>query len=506
LIALALPRRIGLRTRLAKPDLALAVLAFVVPVVVYLPAVIHSYGLSDDYFLLADAQGLPAPDPAVGIPEGGIAGGRPVGTAIYDLTFGAAGSIDGLWLIRLWGVIGIGGLSALVFWLTRKAGLARPIALTAAVGCALLPAFVESAAWATAAAFPWVCLVSGLAGTLVTTSRSARRDIAAVALLVVGLLTYQPAAMFLWCVVAIRIVGSPLSLADQWQTMRRALLVMAIAIAIFALVVEVGVHLSHQGLSDRTHPLSPADLPYKGYWFLTRYVGTGARPFLVSDTSPLRTAMIGLPVLAVTAAGLWLRARGSQRQRLLHLGLVALTIPLTVLPNLVAAENRLDFRIVISLGPLMFILFVLAAATLIDQVHGPRWPAALRATLFAVTLMAGVVSARNVLSDSVIHPATTKEAFMRGALTTSDGRPSAIFVYVPRNGWASPQRLGLWSARSDLESGWVAVPEVRLILAEEHRPYASDVQVHEIHTAGRRLPPGARLIDTRPLQQMLAHP
>jgi hypothetical protein len=73
------------------------------------------------------------------------------------------------------------------------------------------------------------------------------------------------------------------------------------------------------------------------------------------------------------------------------------------------------------------------------------------AGLIALALVAGVVSARRLLSENFIRPGTTKDAYLRGQLDRIGTRPAAIDVYIPRTGWSDFPRLGLLSQRSDVE-------------------------------------------------------
>lgn len=478
--------------------------AFVVPVLACLPVVIHRYGYSDDYRVLTSVLGLESSGTDVWIGQG-----RPGLAAGYQVFFGAAGGIDGLWLVRLWAVAGIGGLSVFIAWLLAREGLPRLTAVATGIGCALLPTFVESAGWAAAASFPWVCLLSGAAGVLLTTRPSRRRTTLATALFVAAFLSYQPAAMFLWCVVAVRLVVPPRPLLEQWREVRRALAVTVVGVGLAVLILELWLRIGGLSLSDRAQAVTLGGLPAKLAWFASRLVVTGARPFLVSSPSAAQAAVVAGPLLLVTAAGLLARAPGGPRERVARLALVGVTVPMAALPNLAVAQNDFDFRLVSSLSPLMLILLVVAVSTLLDAATRPALRTVARTALLAAMVVAGVVSARSQLDNSYIHPAATKDAFFRHALAAAGPSPAPIDVLVPATGWSSFRNLGLLSMRSDLQGdlngGEVAPSEVRLILAEQKRPYARAVPVLEVRDASQ-VKRGALLVDTRALQRRLLDP
>src|SRR5207237_2933198 len=129
-------------------------------------------------------------------------------------------------------------------------------------GCALLPPFVECAGWASAAAFPWVCLLSGAAGLIViTTSRRQWLAVAvAVGLLVVAFLTYQPAAMFMWVVVGVAMATSNGS-AEMAMLLRRGALVTGVGLTVSAAVALLFVTLAGSELSARVSFVQPQDWP-----------------------------------------------------------------------------------------------------------------------------------------------------------------------------------------------------------------------------------------------------
>ncbi len=475
--------------------------AFFLPFVAYLPAIFGRYGFSDDYPILAGAVGLGGP----GLWDDEISQGRPLGRVVYQVSFSVADTIGGLSGVRLWGVLGLSLLCVAGVWLLLCYDVPLPLAVATAGAAAFLPSSAELVAWATTAPFLWVCLISGAAGVLVVRARSLKSYAVAVGLVTVSLLIYQPCAMFLWCVIGVVAAAGRLSPPDHWRLVRNGALVTVTALLSAAVCVLTTATLSGVSLSSRSNLVTtPAELLDKVEWLVTRLIVTGARPFAISSPSSVQAAVLAGPVLAVIVVGLFLRFPGPARARALSLVLVAITVGMSVLPNVVVAENQFDFRIVACLAPLMLVLLVLALETIIEVVLPSRRLAQWITVGVAAALAGwGFTVARSVVNDHFVRPGEAVHEYFRQQLAHVSREPSTVTIYVPSSGWEGPDDLGVLSTRSDLQHGWVAVPLARLVLRELGRSYAQRIAMREVHEIPRARNQSDVLLDTRPFQAQL---
>lgn len=180
---------------------------------------------------------------------------------------------------------------------------------------------------------------------------------------------------------------------------------------------------------------------------------------------------------------------------------LALIIPLAVLPNLVTAENQIDFRVLAAVAPVMLLYLLAAVGALADRARARLPVNVLAVAAWMVVAIAAVAAVSNVRT-LFTRPATVEEAYFRAALSQLD--PDAVDrvqVVVPSQGWRTRQRLGIFSVRSDLTHEWVPVPLVTLTLADRGvRWPASKVFVVDHPTPAT---PRVLTVDTTPLQSRL---
>lgn len=465
---------------------------------VYAQAYLRDYAWGDDYLVLASATGRGGPS----IVDHVIAGGRPLLAPILLLSFGLAQSIDGLWLLRLCGTFGVAlcGLVALAA-LTRS-GLDRRLALPTSLAVCLLPTFHGPAAWATPWEVGYVAALAGAAGLLIVdaTSRPARQHrkllLAGLALMV-SFLVYQPATMFVWFPIAADLVTP----RTEWSVARRRLIrqiaSVATPVAVAAIVAASVVAVTAVQPLQRTALLTPPALLEKATWFLTRLVVTGARPFVASKPTAVEAAVTALPLLALMASGLFLRARGTTRQRFALPAAAFVVVTASATPNLIVGENQFEFRVLIGLAPVMLLLLVVAIEQLWVSSGGVYARSVVLAGAWLVVAVAAGSAAR-LVDDLFIAPSVADERYFAQRLQEFDpSRYERIVVVVPAS-WPRRQRLGSYSLASNLSRAGVAEPLTHFVLekrgvawplsqveqvATRPRP---DERVFVLDTAGRR--------------------
>jgi hypothetical protein len=459
--------------------------------IAYSQTYLTTYAWSDDYPLLASATGT-GPDTTDHV----IASGRPIYAALLQISFDAAGSVPHLAALRLLGTMGVALVGVVVYASCRRTGLPRPLCSACGAAVGALPAFQTFSGWASAWPFGYACALAGAGGLLLLQRTSLRRGALAAALVLLAFLIYQPAAMCFFVPLA-----ADLAFTDQdWSLVRRrfvAHLLVAASGILLALAAAVSVtKLAGVPVLDRASPVTFGSLPAKLAWFLTRPVAIGARPFTVGSPSPLMAAATAFPVLAVTVAGLLVGRPGRVSGRLKMLAAMATLVPLSVLPNLVVAENQIEFRVLAALAPMMLIYVVAAIVRLVRAFH----PAdgALAVAACAVAIVAGGLALVHQRALFITPSLAERELFQQALADVRPGATQWIDVVMPSSGWGAHDRLGIYSTTFDITHEWVPVPLVTLTLAERDIPWpASRVRVVSERGSSKQ---DTVVVDTSPLQ------
>ena len=329
---------------------------------------ITPYGLTDDYLYLAQAEelGLPSPPYTKSVLHAAVAEGRPFWAVFVKPVLSAAGTIDNLRFVRVISVVGILALALLLYWALLRSRVARtPAALIALLVCTL-PVFQLFASWTVAFALPWVALLAGCSSLLAVAGMDAPRQhldrlVWATLLLVVAVLTYQPAAMFFWVFLAVALAGAVADSARALRLARVHFAVAAVAAGIAFLGYKLGLSLIGEDAIGASRGTLTHDVSGKAEWFWHWALYGSLNLFDLTWS-----AWVAALVATVSAGGivLWLLRRASRP--LLYIALGIILLPLTVLPNLVVVETYQFevYRTLVSLSALIALYFGLGALAL----------------------------------------------------------------------------------------------------------------------------------------------
>ncbi|WP_227028100.1 hypothetical protein [Corallococcus soli] len=220
------------------------VMLFLLPWLIYSSAVVHRYGLRDDYAILREAREEPGK-----ILRFCASQGRPLYGWLLELSAKAAGGIDGLMGLRLLGVAGLGALAAAVFLLLRKEGWRTGSAALLAAFLTLTPSAQVIANWSIC----WpqaVALVLGLVSFACArraighahegTSRGPGWMLAAVGAMATATLIYQVSGLFYAVLLAAAVVArKDASLKDTVRWMAKHLVVMGVGLVVAYAITRV---------------------------------------------------------------------------------------------------------------------------------------------------------------------------------------------------------------------------------------------------------------------------
>jgi len=433
--------------------------AALTPLVVYLPLAVRRYGWSDDFsHLFWDGEVDRITSDA-----------RPLKALVFHLVFSPADDIDVLMPLRVIGIAGIAVLAwSLARWL-RDWGLGPWAGAFLGASTALLPTFQIYGGWATAFAFPWVTVACSWALLTWTAAESKRAERArAFAVMAAGLSYYPPAAMFGWCLLAVRMVVTRTPLR---RTCRQAIsaggLVLGSGAVAFA-VARITIAGMGVDMADRVGLVStPSEIVDKLIWFVTHPAVVAVRPFQISSPGGLEATLTALPVLLLIATGLWRTAPGRPVERAGWLGMIVVLVSTSFFVHLAVTDNQIEFRFMSGLTVAGWLLLVLAALTVAPRppfrVASPR---VLAPVCVVILVFLGAVAANNV-NDLFVRPTRITERYVAAALEEFDADVhERIHVVNDRSWWPLKPDLGTFSTRTDLSHGWVEEPLIRLLLAE----------------------------------------
>jgi hypothetical protein len=354
--------------RYVTPSRAVVLVMALAIVVVYLPALIVPYGLTDDYLYLAQAGelGLPSPPYTKSVMHAGAVEGRPLWGALVKPVFAAAVTIDNLHYVRIINVAGVVALALFVYWALMRSKIGRLPAALIALLVATMPPFQLSASWTVAFSLPWTALLAGCASLMAVAGMDRPRQhydrlIWSAALLIAALLIYQPSAMFFWVFFAIALAGSVADSGRAWRLARVHFGVAAVAAVVAYLVYRICIQLVGPDSPGADRGTLTHDVGGKAEWFWNWALYGALNLFDVTWTDRLAAF-----VATVAVVGIVLWALRHATRPWLYIGLAAILVPITVLPNLVVEETYFfqAARTQVALASLIALYFCLGALAL----------------------------------------------------------------------------------------------------------------------------------------------
>jgi hypothetical protein len=510
------PPALSLRAHLSSSGATLVVVALAV-FGMFLPTVVVSYAFSDDYPILAMADGLGS-SPWFGnsIIDAAAVNGRPFAGVLDTFFFSAAGTIDNLRFVRLFAVIGIVALALALHWALVRSGIRRGFAALIAVLVCSMPAFQVYGSWAVLFVSPWAALLGGCASLLAVRAtdgpRNLRPDrlVGATGLLIAALLIYQPAAMFFWVFLAVALVGAVRESGRALHLVRTHFGVAAVALPLAYLVVKLGARAVGNTSPNAARNALLHDVPGKVRWFVEQPLYRSLNLF---DLTP--SLWLALLVATVAGSGILLLLWHRGAPLLPSLGIGAALIPLSFLPNLVVAENSLTYRTQVSLSALIALYACLGAlgiwlilrAWLEPRVSGQALTAAARtaAALSMAFVAASVFFAAKYVYTLFVEPQSTEFRTIRSQVAALPAGVQRI-AFV-ETGYDQGMAKFIFSDEFGVPSSakpWSLAPAVLLILRQQGRlaPSAPRPVVDSLPPWTTTLPKNEPVVDVRGLQRL----
>lgn len=444
----------------------------------FFPVIVTPFGFYDSYLVLNNSdtgnmwQGV--------YPS--VAGGRPLFALLETLALRPLSTIGDLRYLRFDGALGIALVAWTIYFLLRRAGVARWPAILLPIFVCTLPPFQVYVSWAECAIFPYAMLLSIAAYFILVAATQRFHErfatvglvAAAIALQAASMMTYQPAAMTI-----IAFLAGHLMLYGSKQSLRRQATIGALVMS------AVGVSLGIDFVASRILPslLYPADdslsraavtsAPLqKAAYFTSTALPRTFDLYLLSHDHRLIAA-----VAAVTATlfvgGVWLMSRDPKhprevRWRLLRTLCVLACLPLAYAPNLLVNEDWASFRTLTGME--MIVAFGicggLIALSQMKDIRGLR----LATSAALILALACVGLAAYMVNVEFAVPEMAELTFATQQLVAQDrpGATEVVFFQPTISDTIAPIAISDEFGVSSTAEAWAPAPLVHLVLSERH--------------------------------------
>ena len=332
------------------PDPVTAAVVTVITVLTYLPTLLATYGISDDYFdlLLSTRDNRSLPNVA-------IAGGRPVSGLLQEFTLSLATDVGSLRWLRLLGVLGIAATAVVGSAIIRSLGAGKAVQVLTGLGIAAMPSSQVIASWAVLFPVSWgtaLALAAGFSLRALRVESFRQREWWLAAGLVavvttIGLANYQPSAMAFAPGFVLALIDSAESLTLRAR--RAAAGIVGAVGGGLAYLVLSSILVKWTGVTVDTR--SSLELPGadKLNWFVVEVVPRSLDPISFQPRT-----VVAVVVAVLVLIGLASTAR-TWSDRLIVVALATSAVFFAYLPTLMvidqwpSARSRLSIDITVSL-------------------------------------------------------------------------------------------------------------------------------------------------------------
>lgn len=454
---------------------------------VYVGSFTHRFGFSDDYAVMFAAYH----NQLGGILEMNVAGGRPI-YALFTMIFVFTPHLSDLVWLRLFSISGIAILSIYIAdLLLAVSDLPGSACITAAILISMTPAFQVYSVWAVAAIYPWAALLAAMSFCVLQNNyrNMWKRCVFSLFLLLLSVMTYQPAAMMYWvaaaaCWVAThRRVPSLRKLALPTAIMFLALSIDFAASKIIPIIVF-----------NNTHHFARAALisnfGQKAAWFFSQPL-TDALNF----PSIVRNTRVAAFVALFVAVGMGLFFSARSESSMGKAALAAILVPLSYLPNLIVKEDWASYRTQVALTSLLTLYGLIAVVAYCKLFRLRR---ILPVIMLLTILLCAWVAHENSMTE-LVNPQVKEFKIIADYVSEKSNIRHANEIYIVPSIWKESlapvvryDEFGILSSSNT----WRSVGMIWVILRREH---ARNVEAIAKARAGTlaQAPEGATVVNLR---------
>ncbi len=409
-----------------KKDLLFLPLYIGIFALVYASTVLVPYAASDSYGkLYAALRGqLQFDDHWV------VTDGRPILAFLTHVTFAAMGSVNDLRYEKAIAVVGLGVLAWTFYAALRVAGIRQRYALLIPVLICTLPGYELDAALPICAFYPFVSALAGVACFSIDravdrgfSKRAVLPALAAMLLLSIAMLTYQPAAMVYWVFVGIALLCRRASLKSM--LMRLVLyglaLVPALLVDLLAIKVLPGLLYGNLPGGDTRASQLATDPLERIHWFL-RIPLVDALNLWYLEPRLRIAALVGV----CTFAGLFFFLKGERAERWGKLVIALVLLPLAYLPSLVFQQEWGWYRTEVAMTSLLVIYLAFAVLGFFHSL--PLQKGTLATALLILLALVGSIGAVNNVTRYIVLPEAQEYSVLTNQLR-SPALATATSIY-----------------------------------------------------------------------------
>lgn len=324
----------------------------------YSPILTNTFAVMDDWFFLYNSI-----THQVGTVPLLVGAGRPLNAFLFQIGFSAAGSVEGLVVLRFVTLVGMTILGFGLYLFSRAHRIEFFASMAIAIGVVLLPSFHVYASWAQHFTTPYAGALALLSSFILTpvSKLSGKSRVLAIAssaiLLIVSLLIYQPLAMLFW-------VGILISMASGFDRKSESdcdwsfagildvFIVFSLSM-IAAFVVFKAGQIVYPSDSSRYGLVK--DLYGKIVWFVSEPLANAASLYAVPKSGFVQGVVAAFYLAGILFIGVAQGLRAAVRMTLI----VSCAIFLSCVPNLATAENWASYRSTGSLAATLLVSLIM---------------------------------------------------------------------------------------------------------------------------------------------------
>lgn len=397
-------------------------LPLIVLLVVYAPALVVSYGFSDDYTFLH--WSLCAPQKLREVLDGA---GRPINGFLLEHFFRFAGGVPRLGLLRLFGLLSLFVTYLCLFQELRRHFEDLRMARDAALLFCFLPSAQLIAGWTQLFTMP-LAILCAYAGYFIVESMPRRLpqlllgQLFAMLVVATASLLYQPYALYYLVFFSIRYWPFD---SFRGEVLRRYVAHAAAlggGLALAFVYFKLQPHRAERGAMVE-------DIMGKLVWFVDQPLTNAFRLF--SLRAPEGNWRLPVSLFVVAISGMLVATKGGKRFVVLAFAMTGVLLLGAYLPNLIVKENWASYRSLFSLSSLALVLVILGGHALLVRFG---IASRLRAGLFSFAAAAGALAASYSLLALFVLPQHDEWQLLVSLLPPAESA-STVPIYFRQPTW-----------------------------------------------------------------------
>lgn len=412
----------------------LSAVLMLVPLLAYWPATFHDYGLRDDYSNLREAH-----DEAGKVLQFCASHARPIYGLLLQATYGQTSSVQNLQWLRLIAALLLGAIALVSYRGLRAVGWSANTSLCFAVLLGLLPSAQVIAGWAVGWPYAATALLAfggffAVEGALSSGIRAGAGQalgqwMAALGLMLIGALIYQPSALFYLVPLSGALIAQrqrSFAQSVRWVGIHLGFVsaTLALAYALMSWLYAAHVFVKSGRIAFESH------WGEKIAWFLQEPLPNALSLFVLNDNNHRDHALYfacAALVGAILTAGACLewRRHGMQRGIVWLSGLLGLPVFAFVV-SMIASERYATYRTILAMTGVL-LCFLVASISALTQ----SWSANARRLTAMLAISAAFFTAQHHVYALIAVPQGNEwQLIMAGAkqVHLNGSRPSIFAI------------------------------------------------------------------------------